>query len=98
MLQIFSLLLCLVISLHAAPASLEARGEHKWNISTDLLLTQLPDVSADVLNQLNLWEQYAAAAYCVSNNDSPGNKVSCVAGNCPLVQGATTTTSIEFQK
>jgi Lipase 3 N-terminal region len=67
-------------------------------ISAELLLIQLADVSAGVLSQLNLWEQYAAAAYCVSNNNSPGNKVSCAAGNCPLVEAATTTTTIEFQK
>ncbi len=51
-----------------------------------------------MLRQLNLWEQYAAAAYCVTNNDSPGTKVTCAAGNCPLVEAATTTTLIEFQK
>lgn len=55
------------------------------------------DVPADVLSQLNLWQQYSAAAYCVVNNDSPGDKVSCAAGNCPLVEAATTVTSIEFQ-
>lgn len=80
MLQVISVLCCLIVSIYAAPTSLEAR-----------------DVSADVLGQLNLWEQYAAAAYCVTNNDSPGTKVTCAAGNCPLVEAASTTTLIEFQ-
>jgi len=98
MLQILSLLLVLVVSIHAAPAGLEARGEHTSRTSPELLLIHLSDVSAGVLSQLNLWEQYSAAAYCVSNNNSPGDKVSCTAGNCPLVEQATTTTSIEFEK
>ncbi|KAF7508723.1 hypothetical protein GJ744_008970 [Endocarpon pusillum] len=80
MLQVISVLCCLIISIYAAPTSLVAR-----------------DVSADVLGRLNLWEQYAAAAYCVANNNSPGTKVTCAAGNCPLVEAATTTTLIEFQ-
>lgn len=55
------------------------------------------DVSTGVLSQLSLYEQYAAAAYCVNNNNSPGNKVTCAAGNCPTVEAATTVTSLEFQ-
>ena len=55
-------------------------------------------VSSDVFAALNLYEQWAAAAYCSANNDSPNTPVSCVAGNCPLVQADQTNTLTEFQK
>ncbi|KAF2476422.1 alpha/beta-hydrolase [Lindgomyces ingoldianus] len=42
-------------------------------------------------------EQYSAAAYCPSNNNSPGDKVTCSSGNCPLVQSAKTKTVTEFE-
>jgi len=54
-------------------------------------------ISSDLLVTLNLFEQYAAAAYCPSNNDSPNTKVTCSSGNCPLVESANTNTVIEFQ-
>ncbi|KAF2192627.1 alpha/beta-hydrolase, partial [Zopfia rhizophila CBS 207.26] len=44
-----------------------------------------------------LIEQYATAAYCSANTDSPGNKVTCAPNNCPLVQSANTSTVTEFQ-
>jgi hypothetical protein len=43
-------------------------------------------------------EQYAAAAYCPENNNSPGTQLSCHVGNCPRVDAADTTTAIEFEK
>jgi hypothetical protein len=43
-------------------------------------------------------KQYADAAYCQENNNSPGDKVSCHFNNCPLVQAANTTTLAEFEK
>ncbi|OCK81543.1 alpha/beta-hydrolase [Lepidopterella palustris CBS 459.81] len=46
---------------------------------------------------LNFYEQYAAAAYCPSNNDSPNTKVTCSSGNCPLVESDDTNTVSEFQ-
>ncbi|KAI9719240.1 MAG: hypothetical protein M1812_003570 [Candelaria pacifica] len=54
-------------------------------------------ISADLFARFNLAEQYAAAAYCPSNNNSPGNKLTCSSGNCPLVEAANTITSTEFQ-
>ena len=42
-------------------------------------------VSADVLDRLQFFSQYSAAAYCTSNNDSPNNKITCSEGNCPRV-------------
>ncbi|MCJ1392727.1 hypothetical protein MMC18_005598 [Xylographa bjoerkii] len=40
---------------------------------------------------------YAAAAYCPSNNDSPGTQVTYPASNCPLVEAANATTMMEFE-
>ncbi|KZF24362.1 alpha/beta-hydrolase [Xylona heveae TC161] len=54
-------------------------------------------ISQDLFNKFNLFEQYAAAAYCANNNNSPGNKVTCPPGNCPLVEASNTVTSLEFQ-
>jgi len=53
-------------------------------------------VTASVLSDLNLWGQYAGAAYCVANTNSPGDKVA-TGPNCPLLEAATTTTIIEFE-
>ncbi|KAH7396832.1 Alpha/Beta hydrolase protein [Phaeosphaeria sp. MPI-PUGE-AT-0046c] len=54
-------------------------------------------VSQDVFSQLQFFSQYSAAAYCLSNNNSPGNKVTCAQGNCNLVEAATTSTLTEFE-
>ncbi|KAL4892082.1 Alpha/Beta hydrolase protein [Aspergillus ambiguus] len=54
------------------------------------------DVSLQVLQQLNLFAEYSAAAYCTGNLNSTGTKVTCPAGNCPQVQAANTTTLTEF--
>jgi hypothetical protein len=55
-------------------------------------------ISSDLLNTFNLMEQYAGAAYCKNNFDSPGDKVTCPAKNCPLVQGSNTTSLVEYQR
>jgi hypothetical protein len=52
----------------------------------------LVDVSSSQLNTFNLFEEYAAAAYCVAFDEaSKGTVISCSAGNCPQPQttGAT---------
>ncbi|CAI7600516.1 unnamed protein product [Penicillium glandicola] len=56
------------------------------------------DVSTDVLGQLSLFSQYAAASYCTNNNNSTGDSLSCAEGNCPLVEAADTTSLYEFAK
>ncbi|KAF2273726.1 alpha/beta-hydrolase [Westerdykella ornata] len=53
-------------------------------------------IDTNLLSRINLMEQYAAAAYCPNNYNSPGNSVSCSSGNCPLVQSANTSTLVEF--
>jgi hypothetical protein len=45
-------------------------------------------VSADVLDRLQLFSQYSAAAYCISNNNSPNTKITCPEGNCARVEAA----------
>ncbi|KAH9203286.1 Alpha/Beta hydrolase protein [Leptodontidium sp. 2 PMI_412] len=55
------------------------------------------DVSPDILSRFQLMEQYAAAAYCVENSNSPGAQLSCHVDNCPRVDAADTNTSLEFE-
>ena len=56
-------------------------------------------VSNDVFARLKFFAQYAAAAYCAKNNNSPGDKVVCSSKDqCPQVQQASTKTVAEFQK
>ncbi|KAL1622078.1 hypothetical protein SLS54_005143 [Diplodia seriata] len=55
------------------------------------------DISQDLFDTFKLMSQYAAAAYCPDNNDTPNTKVTCDTGNCPLVEAADTTTVSEFE-
>ena len=57
-----------------------------------------PAVTQELYDRLNLFEQFTAAAYCLNNNDSPGNKLTCAGGACPLVEQSTTVTLTEFQE
>lgn len=54
-------------------------------------------ISDDLLRQFQLMAQYAAAAYCPINNDSPSSSIVCPTGNCPLVESAGARTVIEFE-
>ncbi|KAF2468679.1 alpha/beta-hydrolase [Lindgomyces ingoldianus] len=49
-----------------------------------------------MFDRFNLMEQYAAASYCELNVNTTGSKVTCSAGNCPLVEAADTNTEVEF--
>ncbi|KAL9619142.1 MAG: hypothetical protein Q9160_006231 [Pyrenula sp. 1 TL-2023] len=60
-------------------------------------LLQSRAIAQPLFDQLNLFEQFSAAAYCPGNNDSPNSKLTCAAGNCPLVEAADTETLAEFQ-
>lgn len=55
-------------------------------------------VSASILDQLQFFSQYSAAAYCLDNNNSPDTKVTCPQGNCARVEAANATTLTEFEK
>ncbi|KZM28139.1 uncharacterized protein EKO05_0005832 [Ascochyta rabiei] len=54
-------------------------------------------VSANILDQLQFFSQYSAAAYCLSNNNSPNTKITCPQGNCARVEAANTNTLTEFE-
>ncbi|KAE8378663.1 Alpha/Beta hydrolase protein [Aspergillus bertholletiae] len=56
------------------------------------------DVSASVLSNLDLLAQYSAAAYCSENLNSTGTPLRCSAGNCPLVEAASTKSLDEFNE
>jgi hypothetical protein len=55
-------------------------------------------IQADELNTFKLMQQYAAAAYCASNYNSPGDQIQCAAGNCPQVEAADSATVIEYSR
>lgn len=54
-------------------------------------------ISNDLFATFQLISQYAAAAYCPDNNDSPDTPLTCPTSNCPLVESATATTLSEFE-
>lgn len=59
---------------------------------------RLLDVTSAVLNQLDLYAQWSAAAYCGDNTNGTNTAVACSAGNCPTVQGFSTKLLYEFDK
>lgn len=73
-----------------------SRDAWTWACVNDAELTVIA-VSSDVLQQLELFSQYSAASYCASNIGSTGDKLTCEAGNCAVVQEAETTTLHEFE-
>ena len=42
--------------------------------------------------------QYASAAYCSNNFNSPGTQIQCGSSNCPLVEQADSATVLEYSK
>ena len=64
------------------------------------LIDRLLAISTDVYNNLAFFEQFAAAAYCPGNSDgsTTNTKLTCSAGNCPLVEADDVTTVYEFDK
>lgn len=85
----------------AAPASLR-RGMFIFSTTCNTAfawarLTDL-DVSSSLLNNLDLFAQYSAAAYCDENLNSTGTKLTCSVGNCPLVEAASTQSLDEFNE
>lgn len=59
-----------------------------------------PAISTGDYANLNLFEQFAAAAYCPGNNNvqAGGVKISCSTGNCPIVSNDDVVAVYEFQK
>lgn len=98
-LRLGAVLLGAISLVTAAPVEVEKRGM----LYTIRLLFQFfakfnTAVASNVLDQLQFFSQYSAAAYCLVNNDSPGTKITCPQGNCARVEAADTKTLIEFQK
>ncbi|KAH8697777.1 Alpha/Beta hydrolase protein [Talaromyces proteolyticus] len=57
------------------------------------------DVTSGLWSELNLYEQYSAAAYCPDNfNATAGTTVRCSTGNCPLVEQASATVVYSFDE
>ncbi|KAF2274020.1 alpha/beta-hydrolase, partial [Westerdykella ornata] len=54
-------------------------------------------ISGALLDQLQFFSQYSAAAYCLGNNNSPNTKITCPQGNCARVEAANTNTLTEFE-
>ncbi|KAI4189984.1 MAG: hypothetical protein L6R41_001092 [Letrouitia leprolyta] len=54
-------------------------------------------ISHSLLDTFKLVSQYAAAAYCPDNNDSPDTILTCPTKNCPLVEAAGVATLSEFE-
>jgi hypothetical protein len=69
--------------------------ESNWRLAG--VLTVLA-IAGDLLNSFKMMSQYASAAYCSNNFDSPGDQVECGSGNCPIVQEADTNTLIEYTR
>jgi hypothetical protein len=67
-------------------------------VSNAAPLLEARGITTDLLGKFKLMEQYASAAYCSNNDDSPGDQVECASGNCPLVQDADSTTVIEYSR
>ncbi|KAL8769818.1 MAG: hypothetical protein Q9209_004256 [Squamulea sp. 1 TL-2023] len=54
-------------------------------------------ITDNLFDTFQLISQYAAAAYCPANNDSPDTFLTCSSGNCPLVQASGAITISEFE-
>ncbi|KAF2646573.1 alpha/beta-hydrolase [Massarina eburnea CBS 473.64] len=61
------------------------------------LVTRKEAVTTAVFDKLLFYSQYAAAAYCKVNNDSPNTKITCPQKNCAKVEAANTSTLTEFE-
>ncbi|KAF9699096.1 hypothetical protein EKO04_003098 [Ascochyta lentis] len=83
---LFFLSLFLTTSLHALPGNAAPLVANKRAIDTSLLQT------------FRLMSQYASAAYCSNNFNSPGDQIQCGSGNCPLVEQADSATVLEYSK
>ncbi|KAJ4384228.1 hypothetical protein N0V86_001075 [Didymella sp. IMI 355093] len=55
-------------------------------------------IDTTLLQTFRLMSQYASAAYCSNNFNSPGTQIQCGSGNCPLVETADSATVLEYSK
>ncbi|KAL8684619.1 MAG: hypothetical protein Q9224_006231 [Gallowayella concinna] len=63
-------------------------------VQNDREIHEIDDALFDTFKFIS---QYAAAAYCEGNNDSPNTRLTCPKGNCPLVEAAGAVTLSEFE-
>ena len=93
----FAYMSLLLAAATAAPLQLQSRGELPL-FSSRTVLKPYVDISQDVFNNLVLYSQWSAAAYCVNNNNASGTAITCPTGNCPLVQATNAVATMEFQQ
>ncbi|CRG84115.1 hypothetical protein PISL3812_01445 [Talaromyces islandicus] len=67
-------------------------------MSIGLALPALAEITTTLLNDLSLFSQYSAAAYCSMNLNSTGAALACSVGNCPLVEAADTQILYDFDE
>ncbi|OKL61425.1 hypothetical protein UA08_03144 [Talaromyces atroroseus] len=53
-------------------------------------------ISTSVLDEIDLFAQFSAAAYCSANLNTTGTALACDVGNCPLVEASDTTILYNF--
>ncbi|KAL8969198.1 MAG: hypothetical protein Q9197_004475 [Variospora fuerteventurae] len=102
MVTFFLLAACLFPSAFAAPVNAASPGDPGMVIPLDYQGNPADTsthigIDRDLLNTFTLASQYAAAAYCPGNNDSPNTVLACPTGNCRLVESAKATTLSEFE-
>lgn len=55
-------------------------------------------IATSLLDSLDLFAQYSAAAYCSANLNTTGTALACDVGNCPAVEAADTTILYSFDR
>lgn len=55
-------------------------------------------IATSLLDDLELFAQYSAAAYCPANLNTTGTALACNVGNCPAVEAAETTIQYSFDR
>ncbi|KAH6620102.1 Alpha/Beta hydrolase protein [Boeremia exigua] len=55
-------------------------------------------IDDNLLQTFRMMSQYASAAYCSNNLNSPGDQLQCGPGNCPLVDDADSATVLEYSR
>jgi hypothetical protein len=62
-------------------------------------VTRTKTAIGDTLFQdLKLMAQYASAAYCPNNYNTANTSIKCGSGNCPLVESANASTTLEYSR
>tara|TARA_R110002003_G_scaffold288_15_gene18472 strand:- start:28836 stop:29087 length:252 start_codon:yes stop_codon:yes gene_type:complete len=62
------------------------------------LIAEKRGIQTNQLTSFKLMREYASAAYCASIFGSPGDQITCAAGNCPQVEAADSATVVEYDR